>query len=226
MNMLEIINELRSIISSIDLGFKDEQLEAFAPRAYGLCIKWFGLPVDADRQYRIIGGPLGGTSRDLLSGHYMITIPPDCPALEQRVAVLSHEMYHRVTMRRRGLRCQRWIDEMMAEMTALMILREEGFADYADHWLRLMHESPSLLDARALRHAVKRKSILLGSFGFVYPAEYGPSVIVLGTKLERLVGWDRMCRIVHCRNWDEWLVPFPANLCWEICRLLDIPKLR
>jgi hypothetical protein len=209
-------------IKAIDFEYKDEELDAIAPRIYARCVDWFGPPIDPNWPYQIMGGPFGTTTRDFFAKRYIITIPTDCKTLEQRVAVLAHEMYHRVTMHRDGLRRQLWIDEMMAEVTTLKFLREAGFTWYANQWLCSLYDNPPALDMRDLQRGSRHKSGLWNALGIEHHDEFYDKVALIGVELQRLVGWEQICRIVHCRTWDEWLASLSADLRAEVCDLLAL----
>lgn len=224
MGFIQAIRQFCNIVSAIEIHLQDSELDKFAERAYARCVEWFGLPRDPDKRYEIVGGLIGGTTRDLFDGHYIIVIPKSCQSWEQRVAVLSHEMYHRVTMRNGGLLNQLWVDEMLAAITELRMLRMEGLSAYADFYLHHICHDPTVLSANAVRTVRPKKNIFLRCLAMEYPEGFYSGVSLLGTKLEQLVGWEQMCRIVHCRTWDEWLAPLPVDLRSEICDLLALPS--
>lgn len=60
------------------------------------------------------------------SQHYVIALANDIVAYEDYCTVISHEMYHRLTLRKRGLHRDAWIDEMLAFLASKWSLEAAG----------------------------------------------------------------------------------------------------
>ncbi len=199
----------------------DEDLYTFADVAYARYVEWFGPPKNPERPYKIKGGPYSGIGYDMFAREYVIVINKKYEYYEQCFATLAHEMYHRVTKHHRGLRQLLWVDEMMAEVSTRQLLCEQGYTDYADLRLQVDRQKVKQLNVSALKNAQRRR-VLLGLRGFAYPEGFAEGVSLLGATLEKIVGWEQMCRLIHCQTWDEWLVILPDDVRLQVCRLLGL----
>jgi hypothetical protein len=125
--------------------------------------------------------------------------------------MIAHELYHYVTLdRRRALRRFVWVDEMLAEMTALRLLREQGRNDLADRRLAwLQNESgPPLPLSRLKRARRNRLRMLVGRSP--YPDGFSRAITSLGITLQEHVDWEHLCQLATCRTWPEWLALLPS----------------
>ena len=43
----------------------------------------------------------------------------------------------------------------------------------------------------------------------------------LGVEFEEAVGWEAMCRLVHCMAWEEWLKDLPTGQQEAVRHILD-----
>jgi tetratricopeptide (TPR) repeat protein len=186
-----------------DTYSEDEQLQAFAKFACQRCCDWFGVPDDEQWPYRILQGPYIACQRQLLLRSYILSLTPDLKDDFYRFEATGHEMFHRVTYRRKGAIKVMWIREMMAERTAYHLLQEGGFSQYggalAYHYWHTPHMFlPDFYRARA-------RYIKFGLGGRAYPTNFMATAFCLGAGLEALVGWKRLRRIVSSSSLTEWL---------------------
>ena len=81
-----------------------EQVRAWTQDAVHFVRGLFGTPPDSDLPYILING-VDETSMCIREKRrYVIKVSPLLESAEHRCAMVSHECYHRVTMKRKGLR--------------------------------------------------------------------------------------------------------------------------
>lgn len=219
-----VLSLLRTIGSCITFWrdfYEDESLHELAAWAFTENVEWFGLPTDSSWRHTIVRGPFSAMSSDPRSQQYLIFIRSSYRSSEQLCSAVGHEMYHRVTLCHNGLRRFVWVDEMMAFLVSQHLLMKKGFNDYAQLRLRVRFESDVIMGIKDLRSA-RRRRVWLGIKGIAYPEGFGAGVAALGTKVENLVGWEQMCRLVHCKTWEEWLAPLAPGVRQEVSDLLDL----
>lgn len=205
------------LISSIE----DPELINFSQKAYIHCVKWFGEPDDEKWQCTLNYGYSNGCARNWLLREYVIVIRNTYKYAEQKKAIIAHEIYHRATMRRKGLRQSVWVDEMVAFLVSQQILRAENLSNYADLRIQRHLEKQVKINISHL-HKVRRRRIIIGYPCANYPTDFGASVACLGTELEYLVGWSNICRLVNCTSWDDWLDGLPLESRSIVLALLKI----
>ncbi len=209
-----------------DYPFKEQVLGA-APLAYERCVAWFGTPANADWEITFWVSNVVAYGTVPFWRQHIIALPRDCTHWEQVCSSLAHEMYHRVTSRKRSLIQSLWVDEMLAQLTELHFLKEQGFEQYAN----FLHEtSVNSLDALppanrrvADLRRVKRSRFRQLFFGRAYPAGFIDRVMVLGIVLEKLVGWEAMCHLANCRTWRQWFGSLPISTENGARILLEMP---
>lgn len=227
---MHLLDRIRRALHAIDafdpaLG-QDEDLRAFAVAAYSQCVEWFGIPDDHRIGFSIVGGPYTALARDLISRQYVIVISNELRHAEPRFASIAHEMYHRVTMHRRGLREALWVDEMLAFLTTQRILCGMGFAEYADERLRRQREEASTMSVEQLRRARPLFRRYLWLSAVAYPAGFTAGSGVLGARLLEVVGWEHTARMIACHTWEQWLALLPESQVPKAVTLLEISLAR
>jgi len=225
MRLFANLQKLKNFVKSIDLNWMDEEIESLSTQAYVCCLKWFGNPPDESRSYQIVRGPVAGTTRDMLTGDYFICIPPECDNIEQKAITISHEMYHRVTMMRKGLCNIFWVDEMMAVATSLHFVNEIGYSAYVEYYLRWHCDCSIILPPHLLPTKREYENFLLRPQSIRLPHEFESSIVILGLRLEQIVGWREMCRIAQCKTWAEWISGLSLEHKVEVCALLGLDQL-
>jgi hypothetical protein len=211
---VSFITKLRHFVTdvqSIDHQPVEGGFRIFADRAYARYTEWFGVPDDADWNYEIIRGPLACLGRDPTRHLYIIAIRKNDTLLEDQFASIAHEMYHRVTMQRKGLNRSLWVDEMLAFLTSRRFLREQGMADYADAEMKSLCKLQMVHLSLEECKSVKRKPNLFGMLGPAYPPGFTQTTAILGGILEVLVGWEHMCKMIQCHSLEEWIDLLPDN---------------
>jgi len=210
-----------TLISLALVAIEDVDLQRFAQQAYDHCVKWFGLPLDESWSYVLLNGTFDGCARSALLKEYTIVIRRTYVSSEPKKAAIAHEIYHRVTMLRKGLHRAVWIDEMLAFLAVQHILSAQGLLEYADFRLKHQCESQSILGLKNVQN-VRRKRILLGLRGVTYPLGFGTAVACLGIELDNLLGWPTLCHLVQCQTWEEWFTILALEIQPQVKILLGI----
>jgi len=137
--------------------------------------------------------------------------------------LIGHEIYHRVTACQRGLRCQPWIDEVLAFLTSLWFLRQQGFSSYADFIIQNCQEGdrkPDLAALRAYRPSPWYER--LRSLSRNYPEHFYTDVEHVALALKQIVETDALCRIIKAETLEEWITSLPPEKQYGVCRLLEV----
>ncbi len=200
---------------------EDAELQLFAQQAYRYCIDWFGVPLDDNWRYVLVDGSFDGCAHNRILREYTIVIRSDYAYPEQKKAAIAHEMYHRMTLLKEGLRESAWIDEMLAFLVSQRILSNQGMLEYANLRLQRQLNSKYRLDLSSLQKA-QRKRILFGLGGITYPQGFASAVACLGTELEAKLGWSTINYLVQCRTWEEWFAKLPPESKSDASALLGI----
>jgi hypothetical protein len=231
MNFAKLNNMRKHLqfIFKLRLNTHDEELEVFAQKAYVLCVEWFGVPQDADKKYKIVYAARSFNMR--VKKGYLIGIYDGYMRREDCFLTLSHEMYHRVAYLLPGLRKFVWVDEMMAFLTSVHIMQAEGYAAFAEKTLtswRIQKQSKTTRSLQSEYYSSRKNLEMYRRPGFrddpdgEYPEGFIENANNLGIRLETLVGWEAMCRILHCQTWEEWIQPFSKDVRAEVRRLLEL----
>lgn len=201
-----------------------EQARAFADAAYQSCVQWFGPPPDPKRRYELCNGIASGGSCSYGFGFYRIYLSSESCSPEQLCAIVGHEMYHRVTMRRRTLRREVWVDEMLASIASLWFLESQGYRDYAAFLRDEAAYEPEPVDLAGLR-SFRRTSRLFAMWRGVepYQKDFYPGTLRVGLALVSLVGSTALCRLSQAKSWDEWLDSLPNHQRALVVRFLRLP---
>lgn len=189
-----------------------EQARAFAVAAYQSCVQWFGAPPDPKRRYELYNSSFPQSSCGYILGSYHISVSTTLTSPEQLCVVIGHEMYHRVTMRRRTLRREEWVDEMLAFAASLWFLESQGYRDYAAFLRDDAVNKPEPVDLPMLR-SYRRISRFSAMWRGVkrYPKDFYLGTERMGLALIALVGGKSFCRLSQAKTWDEWLDSLPAH---------------
>jgi hypothetical protein len=124
---------------------------------------------------------------------------------EERFAAVAHEMYHRVTASRNDtLRQFMWIDEMLARLAEWRLLSEHGMGKYVTSVMQAFEQEEQAMSSQQLQVVRPKRSLLIWTKK-TYPPGFTSGVARLGRRLDRLVGWEQMRRMVHCHTWEEWM---------------------
>ena len=195
----------------------DPKLDAYADYAYPKCIAWFGPVQDPHWTYEINYAFRAGLTKDPFRKCYLIMLWRTCKEYEPLYDGIGHEMYHRVTNSRKGLRQIYWIDEMLAFLTAHHLLSDFGQGAYADY-LEQLYKEEAFLSLKELSEVQPARGI---KRIFYFPPDgFVPGILRIGIALEKMVGWENICSLVHCRTWEQWLSSLPDAMRQEAHRLL------
>lgn len=154
---------------------------------------------------------------------YTIVLSPELESTEQKCMMIGHEMYHRVTMHRKGLRSQVWVDELLAFLTALWFLNQHGFSDYADAIVEYYKDLPVKINLRKLCE-FRRPSwyISLKTLEPKYPENFYTEVGRLAIALKRIVSKNDFCKIIKVNTLEEWIAALPNDKQYSVSRLLEV----
>jgi len=221
---LKAFNLLKEIIRTADAPLANQkECEAYAEDAFRYCVSLYGQPADAKRPYRLFKGTGEQSACSYSFGCYTILISPDCTTLEQQCMTIGHEMYHRVTMRRNGLRKQVWVDELLALLTSLWFLPQHGFSEYADDVLEGYTSSPVKIDLRKLREYRRPPwYVNLKTLGPKYPENFYTEIARLATALKHIVSGNDICRIIKANTLAEWIASLPEEKQYAVCCILEV----
>lgn len=118
---------------------------------------------------------------------------------------IGHEVYHRVTMCRNGMRRELWVDEMLACLSSYKILRSIGMDTYAFATEQAcLERQHSRLNVHTLRQIRLKRNVLSGMQRHPYPTDFRVHVTNLGQALLSIVGWDQLSNLAFSTNLNEW----------------------
>ncbi len=220
---IELVGE--AIKSSKEPLANEKECEAYAKAAYQYCIGLYGPPADSKQAYVLTRGVSSDSGCSYILGKYTITLSPELETLDQLCMVIGHEMYHRITMRRKGLRRQIWIDEMLAFLTSLWFLQQQGFSSYAEYCIGACQESADSIDLNALR-TFRRPPWhkRLRDLSQAYPENFYTDIARVAVALKRIVDGNDLCRILKATTVDEWIASLPPAKQYAVCRVLEMPS--
>jgi hypothetical protein len=188
-----------------------------------MCCRWFGTPSDEVRATVVIASKRNSCSRNPFTGTYYISMRESIVEEDERRQVLAHEIYHRVTTRRKGLHRTPWVDEMIAYLATQRMLVTGGHQELAQQ-LELAHRLNEFAISVRDLHSVKRKRFLFGDQAQAYPEGFGTAVALLGIELSGLIDWRSICALVKCKTWESWIEQLPSNVRANVVELLQIPR--
>lgn len=214
--------ELVSFFKSFDHQ-PDDDLKVMYSQAYQLGTLWFGVPKDDKAATRIVRSSVSCCAYDPIFMNYTISIINDAVQECQIMYCIGHEVYHRVSHKKTGLRNIYWVDEMMAEATAFHVLQQTGFHDYAS-FLEIHYGLYDLIDILQLPLRCRVTHWITRYLDTDVPENFAQSVFTWGRRVEKVVGWDTMTHLIDCQTWSEWLDYVSADKRQEICSLLNINR--
>ena len=165
-----------------------KRCEELAADAYAYCTKLYGQPINPKRPYALIRGVGEASSCSYAWGWYIITLSPELGMIEDQCLTIGHEMYHRFTMHRTGLRRQVWLDETLAVFTSLGFLQQSEFSNIADAIISNSANYPVNIDLRKLRDFHKFPWYAgLMSLGQKYPEDFYQNIVRLAVALKAIL---------------------------------------
>jgi len=201
----------------------EQECESYAAAAYDFSVGLYGPPADAGRPYSLITGVGNHSGCSYSFNKYLITLSPGLKTREQQCMLIGHEIYHRVTACQRGLRRQPWIDEVLAFLTSLWFLRQQGFSSYADFIIQNCQEGDRKPDLAALRaYRPYPWYERLRSLSRNYPEHFYTDVEHVALALKQIVETDALCRIIKAETLEEWITSLPPEEQYGVCRLLEV----
>ncbi len=220
----ETIETIREMVKAEQEPLANAQeCEAYAAAAYDYCVSLYGPPTDAGCSYILVKGVGNRSTCSYALRRYTIRLSPGLETREQRCMLIGHEMYHRVTLRRKGLRRQPWMDEMLAYLTSLWFLQQQGFSYYADFLKDNDQKVPGRVDLdalRAFRPPALRERLRSPSMG--YPEEFYTDVGRLAVALGHIANDKDLCRIIKENTLEGWIDSLSAEKRYGVCRLLEM----
>lgn len=204
-----------------EASFQDvEELSLFADGSVSRCQEWFGVPADDEWPLVVIEGLFDGLCKHQSRRCYEILMSKTRRDRMSRLSTVAHEAYHRVTNTMYGLHRHLWVDELLASLASDRIMRESGFAEFADAQLRMFSGSGRPIDYVQLYRTKRKKGF--ASLIRQYPRGFREDVLTLGVRTEALVGWELLRRLVLSSTWEQWLRELPADLRSSVERLLEL----
>lgn len=185
----------------------DASLDAFGRSGYTDLVQWFGPPPDPQWQYRIVLGTRTLCRRQPLKRRYTISISPRYASHQERCWAVGHEMYHRVTMLK-WPQSDVWVDEMLACVSSLRLLRDRGYGVYADDIARSYRQSQSTLDMASIE-AMQRGAISGRLLGPMTEDALYAAVTAVGEGMVALVGWSAVCELARNATLGAWMRALP-----------------
>ena len=201
------IELFRKLLNLEDEQKKTRHLCAFFSYAQTACERWFGLPAD------------GNVKCDIVTWHRTMFVPAEglnhthlillalSPFEKPDCLNLGHEVYHCFTYNRRGVRELMPIDEMLATLCSLQLLKERGMEDYAR-----MVEQRSLMRAKSLvdipellARKFTRRPDMFSNQAFV-DAPIVDDLVCTGKALGSIVSWRAICQMIHSDTLGQWIV--------------------
>ncbi len=202
-----------------------EKCEEFAADAYKFCTELFGPPADLHKPYRLINGTDEISACWYAIGLYTISLSPKCETIEEQCMMIGHEMYHRFTMHRKGMRQQLWVDELLAFLTSHSFLKRQGYSDYAESFAQ-MHTSPiGKLDIKKLR-GYPRPSLYnrVKDMGLIYYEEFYFDIAQLFAALKTILGSKDIYPLLKASSLEQWIDSLPEEKQYCVCRILEVSR--
>ena len=196
-------------------------VKQYAEAAYRDCVRWFGPPADAQRPYKVIQGERSFFCRSF--GNPIITISKHAASKEQLCGDIAHEMYHRVTEGRTGFANELWIKEIMATLTSVWFLRNQGFKDYTDAAKANLLAGEGKADVSLLRNASHSLRQYIWSGAPAYPQGFAESVWRIGYALNRAVDFEHQPTLIKHSTLEGWIDSLPQEDQYAACRVLELP---
>ncbi len=214
----------RAIDMQINMNpIEGRELQLFAERVSEVYRDWFGPPADPHWPAVLVAAAFEKCVRNFVLREYTVSIYYKLEREEEKKASIAHELYHRATMRFPGLRKQMWLDELLAFLATMHILKREGLTEFAEAYRNSLCLGYAPMDVHSLqRSRTKRSWRTLG--GIVYPPRFLATVANVGTALDNLLEWHEICGLVTYREWRQWLNTLPPDVRPQTIELLGIPE--
>ena len=193
--------------------------------AYRRCIEWFGSPLDSEGPTQLTWWHRSLCLRLKYHHRYIIFLKKS-EFFHGNCLNIGHETYHRVTYTRMDIRRQIWADEMLACMASYHLLKEYGMTSYADSYVdACLSHAPARLQVSILRQMpLRARRTDLFRTDSQFPGDFTNQVTKLGMALQELVGWARLCQIVHTTSLEEWVLQLPFGYQQYVRNVLDLPE--
>jgi len=192
--------------------FKNEEFfHDYAVAGYSHCCDWLGKPPDPEWTFKLIPWHRSMCARDSLNHRYLLMIC-DSDGSEAICRRIGHEMYHRVTWRRSGLRSQLWTNEMLACAVSDHIMNLHGMENYV-HAAEQVCVSSNKLDTVRLRniHSPRRLGEITRT-STSYPQDFGRDLIRLANALMALCGWESFVALGTKPTLADWMCEMSPQL--------------
>lgn len=204
MNFIQKAGQAWRSLEETDFDFgKSAPVRQIADAAYKANVAWFGAPQDSHWAYAVVQGAFTGCTWSVLTRSYTLVIGREHTRTDQLCSAIGHEMYYRVTGRRKTLRRQMWIDELLAFSAQQQFLRAQGFAASAEEVDSLVRDQAIPVNFDRLREA-RTTRILFGAGGVRYPADFGVMIGLLFQALDRLLEWPEICLLANAPDLQAW----------------------
>lgn len=217
---------LQSIWAKIKLypfmsSIEDDDILDYAQYACQRCIDWFGPPDDSEWPISIMEGPYTACQRNYLLRRYILTLNHEWYQSRHRFAAIGHEMFHRVTYRRKGLLSQLWASEMIAECASQQLLCERGRSSDAGALAKYYRSQPQMKDRGGFYNARPRRTHF-GFGGWTYSENFHATAFCLGSGLESIVTWESLRHLPEYASVQDWIASLSKiqqQLVWRIMQL-------
>ena len=204
MNFVQKVRQAWQLLDFIDFESGEVvEVRQIADAAYKANVTWFGAPQDVAWSHRIVQSAFTGCSWSVLTRGYTLHIGRENVGTDQLCSAIGHEMYHRVTARRKTLRRQLWIDELLAFSVQQRFLREQGFEASAKEVDSHVLQS-SVKVAFDWLHQVRTKRVLFGFGGISYPPDFKFMIGRLSLALDHLLEWPAICLLANVSSLEAW----------------------
>jgi tetratricopeptide (TPR) repeat protein len=174
---------------------------------------WFGEGPDPRWPTVFYEASFAGCSRNRLLRAYVVILAANPPHAGQRASEIAHELYHRATFGRPGMRREHWVDEMLAVRSAVHALRGTAFAAYADYLHGAIAQGSSAEFDSGYRDA-RPQRVLFGFRGTRFHRTFAPAVAALGVALEMVVGWPKLRALGFCPTCEAWTGSMDPRTRW------------
>jgi hypothetical protein len=215
------LRKLKSRIEEFDFETVDPELSRIAHEAYDKCASWYGAPFDTHARVTVVRGPISAASYDFWRREYVIVISSAYDSHEDIARSVSHEMYHRFTLRTRGIHRRTWLSETLAFLTSVRFLECRGHNEYVRLLRQAVEEDSAELSLDELK-AVRRRRFRGLLSGRMYPLGYSHSIGKIAFRLDAMLQWEHICSLVSFHGWDQWLASLPEASVADVRRLLEI----
>lgn len=200
-----------------------EKCEEFAAEAYKYCTELYGPPADPHKPYNLINGTNDTSICWYALGRYTISISPQFETIEEQCMIIGHEMYHRCTMHRKGMRQQLWVDELLAFVISHSFLKRQGYSDYAESYVQAYKDSREKLNVKKLRE-YPRPSLLnrLKNMGPKFYEEFYYDIAQLAIALKAILCSTDIYLILDATSLQQWINSLPEEKQYSVCSIMEV----